>query len=48
MRVVETFYEVEDRVASFVVIPECRAVDQLALERGEKALTHGVLVAVAD
>src|ERR671926_40625 len=45
--VVEAFNEVEDGPAGLLVIPEYRAVDQLALERGEEALTHGVVVAVA-
>src|SRR6266540_5031879 len=48
MRVVEAFNEVEDRIASFVVIPERRSVNQFALQRGEKALAHGVVIAVSD
>lgn len=47
-RVVEAFDELDDRLAGLVVSLERRAADQLALECGEEALTHGVVVAVAD
>ena len=48
MRVVEAFNEVEDRVPRLLMISERRSLDQLALEGGEEALAHGVVVAVAD
>src|ERR1043165_9210856 len=47
-RVIEAFDEVDDRSARLVVSFERGAVDQLTLERGEEALAHGVVVAVAD
>src|SRR4029078_11911635 len=46
--VIEALNAVDDGPARRVVSLERGAVDQLALERGEEALTHGVVVAVAD
>ncbi len=47
-RVVEAFDEVEHGQLGHGTIGELRAVEQLAFERGEEALAHGVVVAVAD
>lgn len=46
--VVEAFNEIDDRIAGVVVIPEGRPIDQFALECGEEALAHGVVVAITD
>jgi len=46
--VVETFDEVEHRQLGHGTIGEPGAVEQLAFERGEEALAHGVVVAIAD
>src|SRR3954469_2473708 len=48
VRVVEAFDEVENRIASVVVIAKARSIDQFTLEGGEEALAHGVIVAIAD
>ena len=47
-RVVEALDEVEDREVRVTRILEAGAVDQLALERGEEALGHRVVVRAAD
>ena len=44
--VVEAFDEVEHSQFGFGSVDKTRAIEQLALERGEEALAHGVVVAV--
>src|SRR2546428_1906144 len=48
LRIVEPFNEVEDRIASVIVIPERRPINQFALERGKEALAHRIVVAVTN
>jgi hypothetical protein len=47
MRVVPALDEVEDRDTGVGVRPEGTAIDEFALEGGEEAFTHRVVVAVA-
>src|SRR3989338_9306715 len=47
-RIVETLDEVEDGHAGLGLGPEAAAVEQLALEGCEEALTHRVIEAVSD
>lgn len=46
--VVEAFDEIEDREFGVGGGKESGAVEELALERGEEALAHRVVVAIAD
>ena len=46
-RIVEALDEVEDRDPCLALAAEADAIEQLALERGEEALTHCIVVAVA-
>ena len=46
-RIVEALDEVEDRDPRLALAAEADAIEQLALERGEEALTHCIVVAVA-
>jgi len=48
MRVVPALDELEERQAGFGLAVERAAVEQLAFERGEKALAHGVAEAITD
>lgn len=48
VRVVPALDEVEDRHTGFALVAEPMAVEQLALQGREEALTHRVVVAVAD
>ena len=48
MRIVPTFNECKYGLASFLDGMEYIAVEQLAFQRGEETLAHGVVVAVAD
>ena len=48
MGVVPAFDEIEDRPPGLVVRTQRRPVEELALERGEEALGHRVVVAVTD
>src|SRR5579863_4729609 len=48
MRVVPPLYEFEDCHTCFALGFETAAVEQLAFERGEKALAHRVVEAIAD
>ena len=47
-RVVEAFDVLEDRHSGFGLRAKTSAIDELALEAGEKALAHGVVVRVTD
>ena len=47
-RIVPSFDELEDGLARLSGIAEAPAVDQLALQCGEEALGHGVVVGIAD
>src|ERR1700693_1969611 len=47
-RIVEAFNELEDRASRFGLRLEPAACKQLAFERGEEALAHGVVVGVSD
>ena len=47
MRIVEAFDEVEDRHARLDLGLEVAAVEQLAFQRGEEALAHGVVETVS-
>src|SRR3954467_14389748 len=46
--IVEAFDESEDRASRLGLCLEPGAIEQLAFERGEEALAHGVVVCVAD
>ena len=46
--VVEALDEVEHGEFGFGAVDEARPIEQLAFERGEEALAHRVVVAVAD
>src|SRR5579872_4089642 len=46
--IVEAFDECEDRRARLGLVLEAAALEQLAFERGEEALAHGVVVGVSD
>lgn len=48
MRLTQVFNEIEDRHAGLSVALETAPVEQLALERGEEALAHGVVETIAD
>lgn len=48
MRVIPTFDEFENRLPSLGMIPQGAALNELTFECGEKALLHGVIIAVAD
>src|SRR5450759_5311215 len=48
MRVIPPFNEVEDRHAGLDLGLETTPVKQLAFERGEKALAHGVVETISD
>jgi hypothetical protein len=48
MRVIPALNEIKDRDAGFDLGLEAAAVEQLAFERGEKALAHGIVEAIAD
>src|SRR6056297_1438390 len=45
---VPAFNELEAGNTGFGLRPELAAVEQFAFERGEEALAHGVVVAIAD
>src|ERR1700749_1888614 len=47
-RIVEAFDEGECRMARLGLCLEPAAIEELAFERGEEALTHGIVVCVAD
>ena len=46
-RIVEALDEVEDRDPRLALAAEADVIEELALERGEEALGHRVVVAVA-
>ena len=48
MRIVPALDEVEDSETSLDLVLETRSIEELALERGEEALAHRVVVGVAD
>src|SRR5262249_36340156 len=46
--IVEAFHEGKYRGARRGLVPEALPIEQLAFQRGEEALAHGVVVGVAD
>ena len=48
MRVVPALDPLEQRHPGFGLAPEAPAIEQLALERGEEALGHRVIVSIAN
>jgi len=47
IRVVEAFDVIEDGELRLVLFAEARAIEQLAFQRSEEALAHGIVIRVA-